>query len=122
MNERRKSPDFLNGVPELVLLQLLAVRPMYGYQVVQAIRQATDEVLDFGEGSIYPILHRLEDEQALTSSRETVAGRSRVVYRITPRGRERLQESAASWNRIARAVSRLLEAEGGAHARPAVAG
>jgi PadR family transcriptional regulator, regulatory protein PadR len=57
---RRTNPDYLNGVPELLLLSLLSRRAMYGYELVQAIRAATGGALEFGEGCIYPILHRLE--------------------------------------------------------------
>lgn len=120
MTTKRKPPDFLNGVPELLLLRLLERQPTYGYELVQAIRLATNEVLEFGEGSIYPILHRLEEERALTSSRELVNGRSRVVYRITPAGRKQLATTAASWQRIAGAIQGVLE-QGGAHGTAAVA-
>ena len=59
MRMKHPNPDFLNGVPELLILKLLSRRPMYGYQLVQAIRQATNGTLQFGEGRVYPILHRL---------------------------------------------------------------
>ena len=62
MSTTRKDSDFLNGVPELLLLRLLSRRPMYGYELVQAIRLATGGAIAFGEGCIYPILHRLEAE------------------------------------------------------------
>jgi PadR family transcriptional regulator PadR len=119
MSNARKPPDFLNGVPELLLLQLLAGRPMYGYELVQAIRVATGAVLQFGEGSVYPVLHRLEAEGALSAARQEVAGRSRVVYRLTPAGRQRLAATAANWQRIAQAVQAVLQ--GGPHGRPALA-
>jgi PadR family transcriptional regulator PadR len=119
MSNTRKPPDFLNGVPELLLLQLLAGRPMYGYELVQAIRAATDAVLEFGEGSIYPILHRLQAEGALSAGRQIVSGRSRVVYRLTASGHQRLAAAAANWQRIAQAVQTILQ--GGAHGQPALA-
>ena len=59
MTTKRTNPDFLNGVPELLILSLLARRPMYGYELVQAIRQSTQGTLEFGEGCVYPVLHRL---------------------------------------------------------------
>ena len=61
----RSNPAFLNGVPEMLLLELLSRRPMYGYQLVQAIKAATNEGLEFGEGCVYPILHRLESQGLL---------------------------------------------------------
>ncbi len=51
-SSKNSNPDFLNGVPELLVLQLLARRPMYGYQLVRAIEQSTSQVLEFGEGCI----------------------------------------------------------------------
>src|SRR4051812_50101409 len=86
---KQTNPDFLNGVPELVALEILSRRPMYGYELVKAIERSSGDVLEFGEGCIYPILHRLEKDGHLSSRRELVGGRSRVVYRITARGRKR---------------------------------
>src|SRR5687768_4027148 len=105
---KQTNPDFLNGVPELLVLQLLARRRMYGYELVRAIERASGAVLEFGEGCIYPILHRLESDGLLTCRRETVGGRSRVVYRATARGRKRLAMQTASWQRIAGAIHQIL--------------
>jgi PadR family transcriptional regulator len=105
---KQTNPDFLNGVPELLLLQLLARRPMYGYELVRAIEQSSGQVLEFGEGCIYPVLHRLEQEGCLASRRETVGGRSRVVYRLTASGRKRLRSRVAAWRSIVGAVDQVL--------------
>jgi PadR family transcriptional regulator PadR len=70
----RTQSGFLNGVPELLLLRLLARQPMYGYELVQAIRRASGDRLDFGEGCIYPILHRLERTGLLASHSDHVVG------------------------------------------------
>jgi PadR family transcriptional regulator PadR len=110
MGVRKTNPDFLNGVPELLILKLLSRQAMYGYQLVQAIG-AMGEDLQFGEGCIYPILHRLESDGILNSRRETVAGRSRVIYKVSERGMRRLAESASTWNRIAEAVGQMLKGE-----------
>ncbi|MEN6407247.1 MAG: PadR family transcriptional regulator [Thermoguttaceae bacterium] len=119
MTTKRTNPDFLNGVPELLILSLLTRRPMYGYELVQAIRRSTDGTLEFGEGCIYPILHRLEADKLLRASRETVGGRSRVVYGVTSRGEKRLAGSAAGWRKIAAAVEQTLQ--GGEHGEAALA-
>src|SRR5580698_1608462 len=104
MTIKRTNPDFLNGVPELLVLQLLDRRPMHGYDLVQAIRTASGMRLDFGEGCIYPVLHRLEEQKFLASKRDLVAGRSRIVYRVTRQGHKRLAESIATWKSIVTAV------------------
>jgi PadR family transcriptional regulator PadR len=116
---KKTNPDYLNGVPELLVLQLLSRRPMYGYQLLRAIEQLTGSVLEFGEGCIYPILHRLEHEGNLASRREMVGGRSRVVYRITPSGRKRLHGRVAAWRSIAAAVNQVLQ--GADDGKPAIA-
>ena len=109
--KRNTNPDYLNGVPELLILQLLARRPMYGYELSKAIVQASGAVLDFGEGCIYPVLHRLEKDGHLTARREIAAGRSRVVYRVTASGRKRLAGSVTVWRSIVGAVNQVLLGE-----------
>jgi PadR family transcriptional regulator PadR len=109
----------LNGVPELLVLQLLDRQPMHGYDLVQAIRQASGMKLDFGEGCIYPVLHRLEQQKLLSSRRESVSGRNRIIYRLTKSGQMRLAESVATWKNIVAAVSSVLQ--GGEHGKPAMA-
>ena len=119
MSPRRTNPDYLNGVPELLVLELLARQPRYGYQLVQAIRDATDAEIEFGEGCVYPILHRLEAQGLLQSRRENVAGRNRVVYRVTQKGLKRRGEAVATWRRVAGAIESVLQ--GGSHEKPALA-
>ena len=119
MRTKRTNPDFLNGVPELLILSLLSRRPMYGYELVQAIRQSTQGTLEFGEGCVYPILHRLEAEGLLGSKRETVGGRNRVVYRVTAKGSKQLAGAATAWQQIVGAINHALH--GGEHGEPALA-
>jgi PadR family transcriptional regulator PadR len=116
---KRTNPDFLNGVPELLILRLLVRKPMYGYELVQSIKFQSESALQFGEGCIYPILHRLERAGLLTSRREDVGGRSRTVYRLTPAGVRQLEESVSAWQRVIQAVKRILD--GDAHVEPSPA-
>jgi PadR family transcriptional regulator PadR len=111
MTLRKSNPSFLNGVPEMLILQLIARRPMYGYELVQAIRSASDEGLEFGEGCIYPILHRLESQKLLAASKEAVAGRVRVVYRVTRKGKAQLAETVGSWQRVVSAINHALQGD-----------
>ena len=103
------NPDFLNGVPELAVLRVLSDGPLHGYAVVQSIAKRTDGTLQFGEGSIYPILHKLEQEGLLTTRREIVSGRERIVYRLSKRGSKQLQESAARWHNLVQSIQALME-------------
>jgi PadR family transcriptional regulator PadR len=92
---------------------------MYGYELVQTIKVSTDQVFEFGEGCVYPILHRLEAEGLLRANKELVSGRSRVVYQVTKTGRKQLSESVNCWQRVVEAVSHALQ--GGIHGEPSVA-
>jgi len=114
MSKRTTNPDFLNGVPELLTLELLGRRPMYGYELVQSIKEASGGTLEFGEGCIYPLLHKLEDRGDLASRRVDVGGRSRVVYRLTARGTKQRAASLANWSEVVGAVGHILQ--GGKHA------
>src|SRR5256885_8683902 len=113
MTMKKTNPDFLNGVPELLILKLLGQKPMHGYDLVQAIKVSSDSKLEFGEGCVYPILHRLEAQKFLASRRELVGGRNRIVYRITKQGQRRLAESWNAWKHVVEGVSAVLQ--GGEH-------
>ncbi len=106
---RSTNPNFLNGVPELLVLRLLEEQEMYGYEIVQALRSRTAEVITAGEGVVYPVLHGLESEGAVRSKRQAVNGRSRVYYSLTPAGRRRLEEMSGAWKRVANAIQSMLE-------------
>jgi len=111
---RASNPNFMNGVPELLILRLLKDREMYGYELVQAIRDATRETVSLGEGVVYPVLHGLEKDGALKSRRKAVGGRTRVYYALTPAGQRRLGALVSTWSKLNDAVSGALN--GGAYA------
>ena len=99
---------FMNGVPELLVLQLLARRDMYGYEIVAAVRESTGQAISVGEGCIYPLLHAMGRRRWITSRRAAANGRTRIYYRITDRGRAELAAAAGRWRQIAAAVGRVL--------------
>lgn len=103
------NPNFLNGVPEMLVLRLLRDREMYGYELVQAIRDATGNTIVLAEGVVYPVLHMLERDGALVARRQTVNGRSRVYYRLTPRGTLRLDDLASAWHRLNLTIATVLQ-------------
>jgi PadR family transcriptional regulator, regulatory protein PadR len=107
---------FMNGVPELLVLRCLRDREMYGYELVQEIRDRTGAVVTLGEGVVYPLLHALERKGALQSRRKSVQGRSRVYYSITPKGAERLTGLSGTWSSLAGAIQQVMQGE--AHAGP----
>jgi len=108
MTARETNPNFLNGIPELLILRLLQEEEMYGYEIVQAIRSRTDAVIAFGEGVVYPVLHALERDGALRSRRKMVNGRSRVYYSVTPRGSRRFADLSNTWVHLADAIQKML--------------
>src|SRR5262245_20507266 len=110
---REPNPNFMAGVPELMILRLLQDREMYGYEIVQAIRARTGDVVSLGEGVVYPVLHGLERDGALKSRRKIVGGRSRIYYTLTARGARRLNDLVSTWTSLTDAIHAVLE--GGRH-------
>ena len=100
----------MNGVPELLVLRHLSREQMYGYELVRAIRRSTEDIISLREGVIYPTLHALEREGALASRTIKVEARPRVYYRITAKGRRRLEHVCTDWSRITTAVAGALRA------------
>jgi PadR family transcriptional regulator, regulatory protein PadR len=106
---RTTNPNFMAGVPELMILRLLQNRPMYGYEIVEAIRTETGDVVSLGEGVVYTVLHTLEREGALKSHRKLVEGRSRVYYTLTPAGLKRYGDLAQSWSSLTDAIRSVIK-------------
>src|SRR5206468_2081934 len=115
MAARETNPNFMNGVPELLILRLLQRGEMYGYEIVQAIREQTAAVIAVGEGVVYPVLHGLESDGALRSRRKKVNGRSRIYYSVTAKGLRRLADLSEDWTSLSAAIQKMLT--GGQHAK-----
>jgi PadR family transcriptional regulator PadR len=106
---RETNPNFMAGVPELIILRLLQKQDMYGYELVQSIRAETGDTVSLGEGVVYTVLHTLEREGALKSRRKTVEGRSRIYYAVTAAGLKRYSDLAHNWTTLARAIRSVIE-------------
>jgi PadR family transcriptional regulator PadR len=104
----QSNPPFMSGVPELLVLRLLAHREMYGYEIVKAVRVVTGEAIALGEGVIYPVLHGLEKNGALKATRKPVNGRTRVYYCVTTKGQQRLERLTQEWDRISTGIRSAL--------------
>jgi len=101
--------DQLQGTLDLLVLKVLARGPMHGYGVVQRIQQASDDALRVEEGSIYPALHRMEQEDWITPEwKVTKSGRRAKYYKLTRTGRRQLAEEEKSWSRVTGAVAKVL--------------
>ncbi len=103
-----RSPALMSGVPELIVLRLLAQREMYGYEIARAIKLATQESLSLGEGVLYPALHLMESRRLITARSVRTNGRVRVYYRLTAQGGRRLARLTADWRRMSAGVDSIL--------------
>ena len=104
------------GTLDLLVMQVAAAGPIHGYGIAQRIKQMSRDVLQVPQGSLYPALHRLEQRKFLAAEwGPSDTGRHARFYRLTPKGRARLQEQTESWARLAEAVGLILgTAAGGA--------
>jgi transcriptional regulator len=103
------STDLLQGTLDLLILQTLAIEPMHGWGVAQRIQQVSKEVLQIGQGSLYPALHRLEYKgwiQADWGNSEN--NRRAKYYALTAAGRKQLETELESWERLSVAITLVL--------------
>lgn len=109
----RWTQQIRKGSTRLAILQLVSERERYGYEIITAISQRTDGVLEVAEGNTYPALHALEAEGHITSTwRQVEPGvPPRKYYQITERGREHRASMVKEWREYAAAIARLLEGE-----------
>jgi PadR family transcriptional regulator PadR len=106
-----KSPnDKLQGTLTLLVLRTLDSRgPLHGYGLCDHIRSVSGELLQMQEGSLYPALHRMEQDGWISSQWEvTDKGRKAKTYTITAHGRKQLADEYETWERLARGVTRVL--------------
>jgi transcriptional regulator len=103
------------GTLDLLILKIVAFGPVHGYAIAQRLQQLSRDVVQAPGGSLYPALHRLENRGLLKAEwKETETGREAKFYRLTAKGRARLEAETASWRRLAEAVRLILNmAEGG---------
>jgi transcriptional regulator len=105
------STDLLQGTLDLLILQTLALEPMHGWGVAQRIQQVSKDVLQIGQGSLYPALYRLEHQGTIASSwGESENNRRAKYYRLTRAGRVRLEAETEKWNRMAGVIGSILRA------------
>ena len=103
--------DLLRGTLDLIILKTLIWGPAHGYTVARWIQQLTDAVLQVGEGSLYPALHRLEEQGWVASEwRRSENNRKAKFYKLTPAGRAQLRAELATWSRFAVAVAKVIKA------------
>lgn len=103
--------DLMQGTLELLILNTLARESMHGYGIVQRIHETTEDLLKVEDGSLYPALYRME-ERGLIKSEWGVSENNRRAkfYKLTRSGQRKLEAERANWNRISKAVSKILQA------------
>ena len=104
-----KPTDLVQGTVDLLLLKVIALEPMHGWAISQRIRQQSGDVLQLGQGALYPALHKLE-QYGWISSEWAVSENNRRAkyYTLTKSGRKALQQEAAQWERLAAAISLIV--------------
>lgn len=104
------SVDLLQGTLDLLILRTLQAGPLHGWAISQRIQQISEDVLRVNQGSLYPALHRLEHEGWIEAEWGASENNRRAkFYRLTRAGRRKLEEETASWERLAAAVTRVLQ-------------
>ena len=102
--------EMLQGTLDLLVLKVLQLGPMHGWGITTLIKQHSDDVLQVNEGSLYPSLYRLKRQRLIASEwRVTENNRRARYYLLTERGRQRLAEERAVWERLSGAVNRVLQ-------------
>jgi PadR family transcriptional regulator, regulatory protein PadR len=106
-----KDIDLLQGTLDLLILKTVSNEPLHGYRIAARIHQLSDEILRIEEGSLYPALYRLEQKGLIESEWGTTDnGRKAKFYKLTRKGRKELEAETESWERLSRAVARVLKA------------
>jgi PadR family transcriptional regulator len=105
---KRKS-DLLQGTLDLLILKTLELEPMHGWGISQRIQQISDSVLQVNQGSLYPALHRLEEQSWITANwKASENNRQAKYYALTRRGRNQLAAERENWLRLSAAVGRIV--------------
>jgi PadR family transcriptional regulator PadR len=101
--------DLVQGTLDLLILRTLAIEPRHGWAIAKRIRQMSGDVLQVTQGSLYPALHRLEQQGWLSATWiATDGGRDAKVYALTAAGRKQLAKELESWERLSGAINLVV--------------
>jgi transcriptional regulator len=105
-----KATDLVQGTLDLLILKTLSLEPKHGWAIAKRIQQISRETLQVQQGSLYPALHRLEQQAWIKSEwRQTEAGRMAKFYSLTTAGRRQLEKELANWIRLSAAINLVVE-------------
>ena len=110
MNEKYEK-QMKKGILEMLVLKLVCREPKYGYQIIQEMKEKSQDTFLLKDGTLYPILYRLEDDGLVISEWSETVGKQvpRKYYRITEQGRQALDDIETVWRRISVGVLKILE-------------
>ena len=107
-----KPPDLVQGTLDLLILKILALEPMHGWAIGQRLRQVSRDTLQVSDGSLYPALHKLEQEGWIKAQWKVRENNRRAkLYSLTRPGRKHLEAEAANWTRLSDAISAVVRLE-----------
>jgi PadR family transcriptional regulator PadR len=105
----KQKSDLLQGTLDLLILKTLDLEPMHGWGIAQRIQQVSESVLQVNQGSLYPALHRLEEQRWISSKwGASENNRQAKYYELTRLGRKQLTQETENWERLSSAVARIL--------------
>ncbi len=105
-----KPSDLVQGTLDLLILKIIALEPLNGWAISQRLRQVSSEVLQVSDGSLYPALHKLEQEGWITAEwRPSENNRRAKFYSLTRLGRRQLDKETANWTRLSSAITHVVK-------------
>jgi transcriptional regulator len=106
-----KPSDLVQGTLDLLILKTISHEPMHGWAIAKRIQQISKEELQVHQGSLYPALHRLEQQGWIQGAwKETETGRPAKYYSLTRAGKAQMAKELANWNRLSSAINLVIEA------------
>ena len=104
-----KPSDLVQGTLDILILKILALEPMHGLAISDRLRQVSGDVLQVSDGSLYPALHKLEQQGWIAAEWKTSdLGRRAKFYKLTRLGRSHLEKESANWDRLSGAITAVL--------------
>ena len=101
----------VSGSMQMLILKLLSEKDMYGYEMIDTLRQKSENVFELKAGTLYPLLHGLEDKELVVVYEEEMGGKTRKYYSLTKKGRGMLAKKTEEWKEYTRAVEHVLALE-----------
>src|SRR6187401_1500006 len=107
-----RPPDLVQGTLDLLILKILALQPLNGWAIGQRLKQVSGDVLQVSDGSLYPALHKLENEGWISSEwKPSENNRRAKFYSLTRPGRRHLDKETANWDRLSAAITHVVRLE-----------